>query len=95
MTAPIQQGWVFCTDGYGWLQRLTAVGVLGPQGLCLDLTELTAPPEPAEAWEALPREDGWYVEVPAQMINDLAELHGGIVDGLSSRLDLQLGNQAD
>jgi hypothetical protein len=84
----IQQGWVFCADGYGWLQRLTEVGVLGPDGLCVDISELTYPPEPQDAWQALRSEGGWYLQVPTAMVNALAVSHGGAVDAMSSWVGL-------
>lgn len=84
----LHQGWIYCADGFAWLQRLTALGVIGPNGLCVDLSELTSPPDPPGPWESHLSEDGWYLDVPAKMVNDLAELHGGIVDAIGSRLDL-------
>jgi hypothetical protein len=84
----LQQGWIYCADGFGWLQRLTIVGAVGPGGLCVDLSQLSGQPEPAGVWDSHMFEDGWYRDVPARMVNDLAELHGGVVDVLSSRLDL-------
>ncbi|WBQ03835.1 hypothetical protein [Kribbella sp. CA-293567] len=84
----LQQGWVFCADGYGWLQRLTANGVLGTDGLCVDLSQLSGPPTSAGPWADHLGADGWYRDVPAAMVNELAALHGGIVDALSSHAEL-------
>lgn len=84
----LHQGWLYCADGFAFLQRVTAAGTTGPNALCVDLREFTSPPVPPALWESYLSEDGWYLEVPARMLNDLAEIHGGIVDGIGSRFDL-------
>lgn len=84
----LQQGWIFCADGFGWLQRLTIEGIADRGGLAVDISEFTTGEAP-DGWRQYLAENGWYVNVPSSVVNELAEKHGGIVDAMSSRLDIQ------
>lgn len=84
----VQQGWIYCADGFSWLQRLTAAGLLDPTSLRVDVSEVSEPGGLADSWKQYRNADGWYIAVPVALVNALAAEHGGIVDGMSSHVGL-------
>ncbi|GAB3948698.1 hypothetical protein GCM10029976_080410 [Kribbella albertanoniae] len=88
MTA-LQQGWIFCVDGFAWLQRLTPEGLLSPDSMRVDLSEISSTDGLPEAWQSFLSDDGWYIGVPVKLVNELAECHGGVTDVQSSYINWQ------
>lgn len=84
----IQQGWIHCADGYSWLQRSTVLGLIAADGMTVDVTALSHPPENADEWNAYLAGDGWYRHVPARLVSKLTASHGGVVQVVSSRADI-------
>ncbi|QNE18380.1 hypothetical protein F1D05_16250 [Kribbella qitaiheensis] len=88
MTA-LQQGWIFCADGFGWLQRLTPEGLLSPDSMRVDISSITSPADLPDTWSEFLSGDGWYIGVPVRMVNELAANHGDVIDVQSSYIDWQ------
>jgi hypothetical protein len=89
MMTALQQGWIFCTDGFGWLQRLTPEGLFSADSMRVDVSEISTPGDLPDSWNAYVGDDGWYLAVPVSMVNELAAVHGGIVDVQSSYITWQ------
>ncbi|GAA3103928.1 hypothetical protein [Kribbella aluminosa] len=88
MTA-LQQGWIFCDDGFAWLQRLTPEGLFNPDSMTVDISEVSTVGDLPESWQPYLGADGWYLAVPVRMVNELAAAHGGVTDAQSSYITWQ------